>query len=75
MRAHGKTSCEMNQCYYSEREGLILAQLRHILVQKRQEGENMIQNRKYLYTDVNGMEVRDDVAPLFDLVANDGDVH
>ena len=35
----------------------------------------MIQNRKYLYTDVNGMEVRDDVAPLFDLVANDGDVH
>ena len=22
----------------------------------------MIQNRKYLYTDVNGMEVRDDVA-------------
>ena len=35
----------------------------------------MIQNRKYLYTDVNGMEVRDDVVPLFDLVANDGDVH
>lgn len=35
----------------------------------------MIQNRKRLYTDGNGMEVRDDIAPLFDLVANDGDVH
>ena len=35
----------------------------------------MIQNRKSLYTDVNGMEVRDDVVPLFDLAANDGDVH
>ena len=35
----------------------------------------MIQNRKRLYTDINGREVRDDVAPLFDLVANDGDVH
>ena len=35
----------------------------------------MIQNRKRLYTDINGREVRDDVALLFDLVANDGDVH
>ena len=35
----------------------------------------MIQNRRSLYTDVNGMELRDDVMPPFDLVANNGDVH
>lgn len=35
----------------------------------------MIQNRKRVDTDPNGMELRGDVEPLFDLVANDGDVH
>ena len=35
----------------------------------------MIQNRKRVDTDPSGMELRDDVAQLFDLVANDGDVH